>query len=146
MLLSLFPSLPSLLTLSLSSYLLSALRRRRGCEERSVTRRRADEPTTEGPDCYQRLEFFIQVLRVLCPNLTDASLVVSRVPRLVSVISLFVRASLASPSAHETTVRSGERRKEARNREAGWEGSFIAFATRALHAPPTSHKKSEETE
>ena len=25
------------------------------------------------PDCYQRLEFFIQVLRVLCPNLTDAS-------------------------------------------------------------------------
>ena len=30
--------------------------------------------------------------------------------------------------------------------EAGWEGSFIAFATRALHAPPTSHKKSEETE
>lgn len=26
-----------------------------------------------GPDCYQRLEFFIQVLRVLCPNLTDAS-------------------------------------------------------------------------
>lgn len=86
------------LTLSLSSYLLSALRRRRGCEERSVTRRRADEPTTEGPDCYQRLEFFIQVLRVLCPNLTDASLVVSRVPRLVSVISLFVRASLASPS------------------------------------------------
>lgn len=29
--------------------------------------------------------------------------------------------------------------------EAGWEGSFIAFATRALHAPPTSHKKSEET-
>ena len=32
-----------------------------------------DEPR---PDCYQRLEFFIQVLRVLCPNLTDASLVV----------------------------------------------------------------------
>ena len=55
-------------------------------------------PYREGPDCYQRLEFFIQVLRVLCPNLTDASLVVSRVPRLVSVISLFVRASLASPS------------------------------------------------
>ena len=25
------------------------------------------------PGCYQRLEFFIQVLRVLCPNLTDAS-------------------------------------------------------------------------
>ena len=26
------------------------------------------------PGCYQRLEFYIQVLRVLCPNLTDASL------------------------------------------------------------------------
>lgn len=37
---------------------------------------RTEEPTKRrgnGPDCYQRLEFFIQVLRVLCPNLTDAS-------------------------------------------------------------------------
>lgn len=31
-------------------------------------------PLSTPPDCYQRLEFFIQVLRVLCPNLTDASL------------------------------------------------------------------------
>jgi len=31
------------------------------------------KPFYSPPGCYQRLEFYIQVLRVLCPNLTDAS-------------------------------------------------------------------------
>ena len=42
--------------------------RKEGTEHDEPTKRRGN-----GPDCYQRLEFFIQVLRVLCPNLTDAS-------------------------------------------------------------------------
>lgn len=46
----------------------------------------------------------------------------------------------------ETTSVTREVTRRVTDMEAGWEGSFIAFATRALHAPPTSHKKSEETE
>lgn len=46
----------------------------------------------------------------------------------------------------ETTSVTREVTRRVTDMEAGWEGSFIAFAMRALHAPPTSHKKSEETE
>lgn len=51
--------------------------------------------STEGPDCYQRLEFFIQVLRVLCPNLTDASLVVCVVSLRRSSRSLLIHSPYA---------------------------------------------------
>ena len=41
-----------------------------------VTKRILPEGWTnvQSPGSYQRLDLFIQVLRVLCPNLTDASL------------------------------------------------------------------------
>lgn len=60
--------------------------------------------STEGPDCYQRLEFFIQVLRVLCPNLTDASLVVCVVslPCLRRFLVSFAGLSLGSLPSHST--------------------------------------------
>lgn len=69
------------------------------------------------PDCYQRLEFFIQVLRVLCPNLTDASLVVCvvsltrRITR--SLCSLVSLGSLVVPPA-ERRERIGRVTKEVR--------------------------------
>ena len=63
--------------------------------------------STEGPDCYQRLEFFIQVLRVLCPNLTDASLV-------VCVVSLTRRITRSLGLRLTVTNRVNERRERVR--------------------------------
>lgn len=58
----------------------------------------------------------------------------------------FIFPSCLTSSPPEETRRGTERKGDERVTNGGWEGSFIAFATRALHAPPTSHKKSEETE
>ena len=66
--------------------------------------------STEGPDCYQRLEFFIQVLRVLCPNLTDASLV-------VCVVSLTRRITRSLCSL--VSLREGPDRQEGTRPEWG---------------------------
>lgn len=67
-----------------------------------------------------------------------------------SLFSLHTRSSyshlLPVGTRRETTSVTREVTRRVTDMEAGWEGSFIAFATRALHAPPTSHKKSEETE
>ena len=66
------------------------------------------------------------------------------------LFSLHTRSSyshlLPVGTRRETTSVTREVTRRVTDMEAGWEGSFIAFATRALHAPPTSHKKSEETE
>lgn len=59
-----------------------------------------------GPDCYQRLEFFIQVLRVLCPNLTDASLVVGHFPRPSLSVTLVVSSLRSSPSIRRERERN----------------------------------------
>ena len=82
--------------------------------------------TEPGPDCYQRLEFFIQVLRVLCPNLTDASLVGSFLSpsspaplSSLSVISLGPSAlhSFPSETTERSEVTSGRREMEGTRRE-----------------------------
>lgn len=68
-------------------------------------------------------------------------------PRSVSEGNAKRSARYAHPRSRLRRVRRWEKGSvDDVGRRTGWERSFIAFATRALHAPPTSHKKSEETE
>lgn len=84
--------------------------------------------STEGPDCYQRLEFFIQVLRVLCPNLTDASLVVC----VVSLTRRITRSLCSLVSLREGPDRQEGTRPEwgETNRRTAYR-SFIHFVRRS---------------
>ena len=80
------------------------------------------------PDCYQRLEFFIQVLRVLCPNLTDASLVVC----VVSLTRRITRSLCSLVSLREGPDREEGTRPEwgETNRRTAYR-SFIHFVRRS---------------
>ena len=64
-----------------------------------------DEPLSS----YQRLDLFIKVLRVLCPNLTDASLISFRTGREKRVVLTF-KPVLEDKNNH-LPVRPGQEKK-----------------------------------
>lgn len=121
-----FTRLSELISFSRSPHILLSREGRspgpRGSREEDGERER------EGPDCYQRLEFFIQVLRVLCPNLTDASLVVC----VVSLTRRITRSLCSLVSLREGPDRQEGTRPEwgETNRRTAYR-SFIHFVRRS---------------